>query len=223
MEKKVLDALEDYRYLLDRGYNRFSALNFVTDRYLLTKEERNILLRVAYPLKDADIIKKKIVKPRDIFGKKLYVDGYNVIITIESILRGKPVFLCDDGIIRDISLTFSRFKISEHTVKALQIIKEFIGNYKPENTVFILDKPKKWSGKLAELIYKAFQGLNVKVVLSKSPDKEVSRGEIIASSDSQILIKSNRVIDIPSWVLNKLGVGPVVLRARRDLNPRPTA
>ncbi|MDO8635402.1 MAG: DUF5616 domain-containing protein [Dehalococcoidia bacterium] len=32
-------------------------------------------------------------------GKRLAIDGYNVLVTVESALQGKPVVMCDDGFV----------------------------------------------------------------------------------------------------------------------------
>ena len=31
----------------------------------------------------------------------VFVDGYNVLITVESLLAGYPIYQCDDGFLRD--------------------------------------------------------------------------------------------------------------------------
>ena len=84
------EARKDLKYLLNRGYNKPSALKLVGDRYQLNKPERSILFRSVFSDREAEIIKSKRVSISELRGRKLLVDGFNVLNTIEEILRDEP-------------------------------------------------------------------------------------------------------------------------------------
>ena len=95
------EAAVDVRYLADRGYPKASSIRFVSDHYRLPEEERFVLARVVVTCKITGIRRKKALSLDEIKGRALWVDGYNVVITTESLLKGLPVYQCDDGVLRD--------------------------------------------------------------------------------------------------------------------------
>ncbi|MBU2559796.1 DUF434 domain-containing protein, partial [archaeon] len=42
------DPVHDLRFLLDREYNKDPAIKIVSDKYRLTKKQRNFLLRAVF-------------------------------------------------------------------------------------------------------------------------------------------------------------------------------
>ena len=99
MWNKVEEAAEDFRYLLNRGYNRNSSLKLVSDRYNLSKDERNFLIRAVFSDREAEERRKKLVNIEEIRGKRVVIDGYNVLITVENVLKGENIIFCDDGLL----------------------------------------------------------------------------------------------------------------------------
>jgi len=82
-------AVTDVRYLLDRGYPVKGAITFVCNHYRLDIKWRYVFTRVVF---DKDTIKsrrKKTVKCEDLKGEVVLVDGYNVLIGVESALKGE--------------------------------------------------------------------------------------------------------------------------------------
>ena len=45
---KLNNAAYDLKFLLNRGYKKKSALNFVSDKYILDRGERNYLVRKTF-------------------------------------------------------------------------------------------------------------------------------------------------------------------------------
>ena len=103
-------AAEDFRYLLNRGYPRKAALEIVGNRYGLAFDERHLLHRGVFSDADSESRSKKIISIKAIKNKDLAIDGYNVLITVESGLSGRPLIHADDGFVRDISGLSASFK-----------------------------------------------------------------------------------------------------------------
>jgi len=199
-------AIIDMRYLLSRGYNRKSAANYITSRYSLTRRERAILYRAVYPPNQAYKHMEKMVQPCCIIRKKLSIDGFNTLITLESALKGKTVIECDDGFIRDVSAVFGRFKFSDITLKALNLIFNFLEKYPPAETVFFFDSQVSFSGELASKIRELLSQRKLKGTAKtvKKNDKAVLlQGGIVASSDSIIIEKANAVLDLAGQIIKK--------------------
>jgi len=208
--KKIEEAAHDLRFLLNRNYRKKNALEFISNKYLLNKQERNLLARSIFSRKKSSERKDKLVNINEIQGKLLILDGYNVLITVESILRSDldSVILCDDGVIRDLEAVFGKYKFNKFTEPALIRIFSLISEFKPLKVIFFLDSPVSFSGKLAMLAEKIIDEKRIEgqVRLSNNVDMEIKKlaGEkdaIIATGDSAIIDNVHKIMDIPHYIL----------------------
>jgi hypothetical protein len=195
---KLIAAIKDTRFLLKRGYNRESCVRFVGDHYLLHKIERLMLYRGVYDDEHAKKHANKHGAINSIRGKKLAVDGYNVLITIESILLEKNLIFCDDGFVRDLSAIHGKYEQTELTKRTLKKIVDLTASYAPKEVIFFYDAQASMSGKLASLtrIMIKEAELNGDAKAVKQADLEVLKfGEVVASSDAVLIDKAEKVID----------------------------
>ncbi|MBW2350322.1 MAG: DUF434 domain-containing protein, partial [Deltaproteobacteria bacterium] len=108
-------AALDFRFLLSRGYPRKSALLFVGNHFQLHQGERDLLYRGVFTRKQSMARCAKIVRVGTIKGEKLAIDGHNILITLESAIKRRPLLLADDNFVRDISRIFRRFRPTDRT------------------------------------------------------------------------------------------------------------
>ncbi len=209
---KLQEAAYDLRFLLNRGYRKKGSLQFVANKYLLNKDERNYLARSIFSNSISKERQEKIVDISKIRNNLLLVDGYNVLITVESLYNEDydSIILCDDMVVRDLNAVFGKYKLKEATEKALSSIISLINEYCPSYTCFFFDSPVSFSGKLAGLTKKIMGEHNLpgNVYLSKTVDTEIIRlsklkNGIVATGDSVIIDKVGRVVDIPSHFLKR--------------------
>ncbi|WP_324735129.1 DUF434 domain-containing protein [Thermococcus sp. SY098] len=197
MPSPILDAYLDLKYLLNRGYRKSTALNFVANHYKLKKMERYFLARCIFSDKEVDSRQRKKMPIEFIRNKILAVDGFNVLITLESVLEGKAV-LCEDGFVRD--LKYQRgYKLSDKTEKMLFVLLEFLSQFSPEKVVFLYDKPVSKSGEIAELTGRIMKkvGLSGSAKVVPSPDFELKKFETVATSDFAVIDSVEHAVDIP--------------------------
>lgn len=197
--------------MLNQNYRKKVALNFVANHYLLNKNCRNYLARSVFSDSVSQSRKSKLVNLEDIKDSILFLDGYNVIITVESILNNDKIVLADDGIIRDTQAVFGKYKFREITISALTLIFDFISIHRPKNIEFYLDKQVSFSGKLAHEIETMLKNydLNGRTILSNNVDyhlvQECSKSIcIIGTSDGVIVDNVEKIVDIPHLILKKL-------------------
>jgi hypothetical protein len=204
--KDLQNAAEDFRYLLNRRYPRKAALELVGNRYGLTFDERHLLHRGVFSSKDSQARRKKRISIKEVRNKELAIDGHNVIITIEAGLSGRPLVLADDGFVRDISGLSGSFAKSEVTEKAIQFILRALKEWKPRRTLFLLDAPISMSGRLAEEIRDRLKQENVSgdATAVKVPEKIlIGFPGIVATSDTDIIDRSKKVLDLAGYVITK--------------------
>ena len=213
-------AAEDIRHLLSRGYPRTSAVRFVCDHHRLALPDRHILMRtVIEPGVAASRIKKKIACA-EIRGRELMVDGYNVLIATESIISGEPVFLCDDGFIRDVRGVFRNYKNPDPCV-CMRIL-EMISRHAPEFVTFLFDAQISKSGRLARHIREMLPEYSIAgdARTSKHVDFDLKHcgcncgsgssggsgcDPIVATGDGSIIDEVASVVDIPGCILDEIG------------------
>lgn len=199
-------AAKDLRFFLDRGYPRKASINLVGNRYNLDSNERHLLHRGIFSKKESISHLKKKITLRDLKGNKLAIDGYNVLITIEAGLSGKALVWSDDGFIRDISGISKNYKMSEKTLDALRLIFDVLNKIKPRHTLFLFDSPISRSGKLAwevnDLLKK--EKLPGDALAIRVPEHIlIGYQGIVATSDTDIIEKSKRIIDLAGNILRR--------------------
>ncbi len=191
------DAAVDIRYLLDRGYPQTSAVGFVCDHYRLDKESRYILSRTILPKAVSRKRQAKFLPCESIKDSNIIIDGYNIIIGMESVLE-KKAYLCDDGVIRDTRGVFRSFKISDNAERAIDLIMLFLKEMNPAYVCFLLDSQISKSGLLAKMLREkiSYYGFKGDTKTSKHVDFDLKNSkDIVASSDGVIIDEAPKVVN----------------------------
>ena len=200
-------AIEDYRYLKNRRYPDKAALKLVSDHYRLDSGLRNSLFRAIFASEDCLMRRAKLTAAADVGGHLLGVDWYNVLITVESYLKGFPVFLSDDGLARDSSGIHGSYRPGKVTERAVAEILSTISALKPSGVELFLDSPISYSGDMAEQLRGRLAGsasMYHSVSVFPSADYPLKSFEgIVATSDSSIIDRKQvrRVFDLARFVL----------------------
>ncbi|HON36275.1 MAG TPA: DUF434 domain-containing protein [Methanothrix sp.] len=207
-------ALEEARYLLDRGYPKDSAVGFVSNHHRLAEKERFILMRVVVRSDLAWARRSKLLDLEDLRGQSISIDGYNVIITTESVIGGYPVYLCDDGLLRDSRGIFRGFKASPLTAIALNWILDLLASAGPARTEVLLDQQMSRSGELAEMVrgMMAERQLCGVARTARNVDHLLKTAKrIILTSDGNVIDSVDYIMDLPAEIGRRSGMKPLIL------------
>ncbi|MCD6484030.1 MAG: DUF434 domain-containing protein [Candidatus Odinarchaeota archaeon] len=207
----ILEAAIDLKYLLDRGYPKKYALTFVCNHRLLSREMRDLLSRVIYS-KDVALKRcKKLVPPCKINAKKIVIDGFNVLITIEAMLQGHPLFMGNDCIVRDLERSHGKYKKSKLTEIALFLILYELKELNPSEVTFFFDSQVSHSKRILKYTECLSKKLKVisKFYLERTVDSILktvysNKEYVILTSDSVIIDSATYVFDLPRYVANSL-------------------
>jgi len=196
-------AIRDLRYLLNQGYPRESSVNFVSNHYRLRLGERHLLARCVFSKLETVAHRKKAVKAGAVRGKRLGIDGYNILITIESILTGKLVILCDDGYIRDLRAIFGKYRAGPATSRAISTIIQEAAKTKPKEVVVLFDKQVSHSGELAADVRTQLKraGLNGDSIAVDGVDMKLRALDVVASSDRAVIKRAKAVWNVSTELL----------------------
>ena len=99
----IAQAAPDFYFLQNRQYPRQAALEWVGNRYGLTRMERQLLLRGVFGQETALRRRGRRCGGDDWVHGHLVVDGHNVQITVESAILGRTLLLGNDGALRDLA------------------------------------------------------------------------------------------------------------------------
>jgi len=196
-------AMQDYIFLLEKKYPQKAIHHLVSTRYALNHFERSMLYRGITTQKTAEERKKRLLvldnsdqkqETRNLEPFLLHIDLFNVLFTIAAYLRGYPVYISNDGLVRDASESHDCADWEQHLEKGLDLVLQSVDNMHVEKAVFYLDSPLPLCQSIAEKITNDGKNIqtDVEIILHESPDHLLHNAfeGIIATSDSTIIDKS---------------------------------
>jgi hypothetical protein len=184
------EALEDMSYLLSREYGVKSSLQIVGSKYRLNARQQKALLGMS--ASNASVIsrKNKELSIDDLAGKEVIIDGFNLLIILESAISGAFVFKGMDGAYRDVMSVHGGYKRVLQTEEAILLIGKMLQELQVKKAVWYLDAPISNSGRLKTHLRETAEreGFPWEIYLANNPDKElIASDKIMISSDAWIL------------------------------------
>jgi hypothetical protein len=209
----LMDAAQDLRFLLGRGYPRQRCLELVGDRHALDADQRHLLRRGVFAPELAASRRQRLLPPAAIAGQTVALDGHNQLITLETALKGGVLLLADDGVVRDISGRGRSYTPGPHTRAAAGLLLAALA---PAARVLIfLDAPLSRSGELAanlrQMLEQAGRPGDAQAV--PVPERQLlAHPGPVASSDSALLDRVPQPLDLAGAII--LAMQPSVILER---------
>jgi hypothetical protein len=210
MSNHFTAAIRDYRYLKQRGYSDKAALKLVADHYRLDARSRNCLFRGVAAPDVSRSRRRKLLPAARLAGGSLGVDWYNVLITLESYLKGYPVFVADDGVVRDAAGIHGSYRPGGVTETAIRSLLASMRSLDLDALDIYLDAPISYSGKMARDLRERMTAWppspRVSISVELSADYQLKRYPgVVASSDSTIMDSNNTtgIFDLVCFVLRE--------------------
>lgn len=192
---QLAEAIDDLSWLLQRGYAPHAATKLVGDRLALIDRQRLCLQRCACSDQALASRKSRELRAAALKNESLWVDGLNVLTTVEAALAGGILLLGRDGCCRDMAGMHGHYKRVEETLPAIRLAGLTLHRVHPAEVIWYLDKPVSNSARLAVWIRQAAveHHWNWRVELVPNPDPILAgASEIVASADSMILDRCQR-------------------------------
>jgi hypothetical protein len=159
--------------------------------------------------------KQRQVRATNLHQQELWIDGYNVLTSIEAAMSGAVILHARDGCYRDMASMHGSYRKVDETVPAIQLLGELIAEWNVTACHWLLDEPVSNSGRLKTMLRTISEehGWPWRVELVPDPDAVlVHTDHIVASADSQILDHAPRWFNLArfaidtrigdAWILN---------------------
>ena len=205
-----ISALETMRiasrhinYLINEGYDLKSASTFVGNHFLLSERQRLAIVR---SLATKEQLETRMGKKKE-NGAEVWVDGFNMIITLEVLFCDSILFTCMDGTIRDLAALRGTYRIIPETTDATSMLLDVLLEAGAESVHILLDEPVSNSGRLKALIADIGEKypFTLDIQIRKDVDRELYGKENVITSDSAILDNCKSWINLTPKCLEKYG------------------
>lgn len=203
-KESLKEALVDMNYLLTRGYSEKNALFTVGTRYKLASRQQKAVQGMSASNEQLRIRKVKEVAFGTLENKTLVIDGFNILILLESTLSNAYIFKGQDHCYRDLSSVHGNYKTVNQTDKAIDLVLLFYNESKLYQLVWIFDKQVSNSGRIkAKIEAKAKEeNVNWNVILEDNADQAlVNSNQIVASSDGIVLDKATNWFNLATYLI----------------------
>lgn len=191
---KLKTAVNELSWLLSHNYAMGASCCLVGDHYQLTSRQRMAITHVVCTNKQTEKLQEKQLPVTALKNQIVLIDGFNLLITIETALGGGVIFNCSDGCYRDLSAVYGSYRIVAETRPALEQVGKTLEQVSPEKVVWLFDRPVSNSGRLAGVVREVAEEHNWSF-----------KAELTDGTDSLLARSTHTVITCDSAILERTG------------------
>ena len=199
------EALIDALFLLNRGHSLKRSTHIVMEHYQLSDAQRVALTRGL--CSDEEILRRRanMLSRDDINEQTVYLDGFNAIILMESLVSCSPIFRCMDGAIRDLANLKGSYHIIDKTEQAIRLILSEFDASNIRRAIINIDSPVSNSRNLKVLLSKIAQEyrVEVEVELIAACDVSFYGKEYVISGDGIVMDHAQSWIPLYLWIVER--------------------
>lgn len=128
-------------YLINEGYDLKQSSTFVGNHFLLSERQRLAIMRSVATDEQVRCRREKIIDILEPNGQEVWIDGFNIVITLEVMLSDSMLFECMDGSIRDLAALRGTYRIIPETRGAIRLLLEVLQAAGVKKANILLDEP----------------------------------------------------------------------------------
>lgn len=181
-----------------------SIATFVGNHFAFSERQRMALIRATSSEKSLVSRAQKEIKTLS-ENETVYIDGFNIIITLEVALSDSTLLHCMDGTIRDLAGLRGTYRLIDKTETAIDMIGQKLNAMKIKKCVFYLDKPVSNSGKLKAKIFEVLEKYDFEtdVQIVNDADQALVSLENVISSDAMVIERSESWINFVKTIFDE--------------------
>ena len=185
--KTLRTASRHVSYLINESYDLRQASTFVGNHFLLSERQRLAIVRSLAT--ETQLEERKEKECTDLADKEVWIDGFNMIITLEVLLCDSILFTCMDGTVRDLAALRGTYRIIPETADAIRLLFDTLKEGAVRKINILLDEPVSNSGRLKALLAEIGEAypFSLNIEIRKDVDRELYEKENVITSDSVIL------------------------------------
>lgn len=198
--RRLREAVGDLSWLLRRGYSPKAASELVGNRYQLKERERLALSHASWNRNR----REGRVLPEELRGAEICIDGFNLLITLETALGGGVLIRGIDGRIRDLANVHGHYSLRIETEEALRLAIRELGRLGVLRARWYFDRPVSNSGRLAALVRRlgGEEGVATEAEAQDGVDRLLkSCRSVVVTADAAILDSGVRWFDLASYLI----------------------
>ena len=203
--EKMRTASRHIEFLINEGYDLKQAATFVGNHFLLSERQRLAIMR-SLATKE-QLVERSRKEVSSVSGRTVYIDGFNIIITLEVLLCDSILFSCMDGTIRDLAALRGTYRIIPETKGAVQLLLKTLQEMDVQAAHILLDEPVSNSGRLKALIAEIGEAypLGLDIQIQRDVDRTLWEQENVITTDSVILDHCVSWVNINAKCMTRLG------------------
>jgi len=211
------EAVSHLSWLLQRNYSPKAALELVGNHFQLSLRERLAIVHAA-----GDNAPRGAQATFDMLrGSRLCIDGFNLLITLETALGGGIILIGSDGCYRDIADIHGSYSLRSDTEAAIALVADTLREAGVEEARWLFDRPVSNSGRVAALVNAIAKQHAAPMEAETAAEVDVrikQCGGIAVTADSDILSSGVIWFDLAGFIIqNRVKhAGIVDLRSRTD-------
>lgn len=200
---KLQEAVTDALFLLNRGHSLKRAVHIAMEHYQLSDAQRIAMTRGLVSNLEIKHRRQTQRSKSDIEQKTVYLDGFNAIILMESLVSLSPVFRCMDHAIRDLANLKGSYHIIDKTESAIRLILAQLAQCHVQKLIIHIDNPVSNSRNLKKLILKLAQDypFQTEVHLIDACDKSFNQKDYVISGDGIVIDHAQSWIPLYLWIV----------------------
>lgn len=195
------EAAQDLQWLLSRAYTLPAATKLVGDRFSLRQRQRMALTRSVCTYTAAENRIQKSISRLPPLQTPIWVDGFNILITLETCLSKGLLLQGQDSAYRDLASIHGSYHRVEETDQSIQLIGQLLGDYPLQ---WYFDQPVSNSGRLAQRVRDIAIEYQWEwsVFTDHNPDQRlIESGALVVTTDALILDHCKEWLNVMALLL----------------------
>lgn len=196
-------AADEVVWLRGRDYPLASAVRMVGDHHQLEARARLVLSRSCCSPAAAEHRRAKELEPHALHGASLSIDGFNLVVTLETALGGGLLLVGRDGCLRDLAGLRGSYHLLDDTTRAIDLVFEAIDTLGAARVEVLLEGAVSNAGRLREAIVTAAGARDVTVTLVRDADPILVDRARVVSADALILDGCASWFNLTRWIVDR--------------------
>lgn len=213
--QSLRSAIADFSWLLTKGYPEKGALKLVGDHFRMKERQRKAVRRCSCSDESLATRNVRHLSKEDLAEKSIWIDGFNILITLESALSGGLIFEGRDGCFRDLASIHGTYRKVSETERAIYLIGDFLQACGVKEVFWLFDKPVSNSGRMKSIIYEIAEqkAWNWNAELFFNPDNElIACDAVVVTTDSMILDNAKQWTNLSRFLIEEFVPDAFIIR-----------